>query len=71
MGKLKLPFYIILTKIDKISSSKLIENEKVIKDSLKQYWEHLPPFFYCSSKTKTGGLEILNCVEENINLFSI
>jgi len=66
LGESGIPFAIIFTKIDKISSSKLKENVEKYKVKLMETWEELPPIFTASSEHKIGKEEILNYIE-NIN----
>ena len=66
LGEEEIPFSIIFTKIDKISSSKLKENIEKYKTKLMETWEELPPIFITSSERKTGREELLNYIE-NIN----
>ena len=63
LGEAGIPFAIIFTKIDKISSSKLKENIEKYKAKLLETWEELPPIFITSSEHKTGREEILNYIE--------
>jgi len=63
LGEAGIPFAIIFTKIDKISSSKLKENIEKYKAKLLETWEELPSIFITSSERKTGREEILNYIE--------
>ncbi len=64
LGENGIPFSIIFTKIDKISSSKLNENIEKYKTKLQETWEELPPIFFTSSEHKKGRDEVLNYIEE-------
>jgi GTP-binding protein len=63
LGEDGIPFAIIFTKLDKISSSKLKENIEKYKAKLMETWEELPPIFITSSESKTGKEEILDYIE--------
>ncbi|MDR2621298.1 MAG: ribosome biogenesis GTP-binding protein YihA/YsxC [Dysgonamonadaceae bacterium] len=63
LGENGIPFAIIFTKIDKISSGKLKENIETYKAKLLETWEELPPVFTSSSERKSGKEEILNYIE--------
>jgi GTP-binding protein len=71
LGESGIPFVIIFTKIDKISSSKLKENTAKYKAKLLETWEELPPIFTTSSEYKTGKEEILNYIEDINNKLKI
>ncbi len=64
LGENGVPFSIVFTKSDKISSSKLTENVNIYKLKLQDSWEELPPMFYTSSEKRKGRDEILNYIEE-------
>jgi len=64
LGENGIPFSVIFTKIDKISSSKLKENIEKYKAKLLETWEELPPVFITSSERKTGREELLNYIED-------
>lgn len=66
MGINELPFYIILTKIDKISKSELNQNIFSIKNKLLEHWSKLPPIFTCSSSKKIGRKEILTSIKKTL-----
>jgi GTP-binding protein len=63
LGESEIPFVIVFTKIDKISSSKLKENTAKYTAKLLETWEELPPVFVTSSEHKMGKEEILNYIE--------
>ncbi len=68
LGENGIPFSIVFTKLDKLSSSagkKQIEN---YCNLLKEQWEELPPIFKSSSADGRGRIEILNYIEEMNNL---
>lgn len=64
LGSKKIPFVIIFTKTDKISSSEINrQKEKFSKELLKK-WESLPEMFMSSSKTSYGRDDILNYIDK-------
>jgi len=66
LGEKQIPFCMIFTKIDKLSSSALNKNIKAYKKEMLKIWEALPDIFMTSSEKKIGGVEILSFIE-NIN----
>lgn len=68
LGEAGIPFSIIFTKADKLSTTaaaKQIENNK---QELLEYWEELPPVFVSSSETKMGKEEILEHIDESLKI---
>ena len=68
MGERGIPFSVIMTKLDKLSSSELKKNKDVYHKRMLQDWEMLPPFFYTSASSKAGREEVLNYIEKCIAL---
>lgn len=66
LGQSSIPFSIVFTKADKLSSSKVAPTATAYMDKLKETWDELPPYFISSSETKRGRDEILDYIE-NIN----
>ena len=66
LGKKGIPFSIVLTKIDKLSSSALAKNLLKYQKKMLNTWQTLPPFYKTSATSKVGREEILN----NIELFN-
>lgn len=66
LGKNKIPFSLIFTKIDKLSISQVNEKIQNYQNILLQQWEELPPVFLTSSLKQLGRKELLQYVE-NIN----
>lgn len=66
LGQSSIPFSIVFTKADKLSSSKVAPAAAAYMDKLKETWDELPPYFISSSETKRGRDEILDYIE-NIN----
>lgn len=64
LGENGVPFAIVFTKLDKLSSSAAKKSIQVYCDQLLETWEALPPVFKTSSEDKRGRLELLNYIEE-------
>lgn len=61
-GEKQLPFSMVFTKIDKLSSSELQRNLAKYKKEMLKYWEALPPVFTTSSTSATGREHVLNYI---------
>jgi len=61
-GENGVPFSIVFTKADKISSARLKTNVEDYKAKLLESWEELPPVFVTSSEKKQGGEDILSYI---------
>lgn len=64
LGENQVPFAIVFTKLDKLSSNAA---KKLISDyceTLKEQWEELPPVFRTSSEDKRGRYELLDYIEQ-------
>ena len=66
LGENGVPFAIIFTKADKLTSGKLKDNINRYLKKLQDQWEELPPYFISSSENKLGRMDILDYIE-NIN----
>ena len=64
LGENSIPFSIIFTKSDKLSTSELAKNIDVFLNRMREQWEELPPHFISSSEKRVGRNEILNYIEE-------
>ncbi len=62
-GEKGVPFSMVFTKIDKLSSSALQKNLARYKKEMLKYWEELPPVFVTSSTSSFGREKILNYIE--------
>jgi GTP-binding protein len=63
-GEKQIPFSMIFTKVDKLSSSELQKNLAAYKKEMLKYWESLPPIFTTSSESKFGREKVLNYIDE-------
>ncbi|WP_321519179.1 ribosome biogenesis GTP-binding protein YihA/YsxC [uncultured Bacteroides sp.] len=66
LGESGIPFSIIFTKADKLTSGKLKDNINRYLRKLREEWEELPPYFITSAENKLGRMEVLDYIE-NIN----
>jgi GTP-binding protein len=62
-GEKGLPFSMVFTKIDKLSSSVLQKNLAKYKKEMLKYWEEMPPVFTSSSTSGFGREQLLNYIE--------
>ncbi|MBU2018798.1 MAG: ribosome biogenesis GTP-binding protein YihA/YsxC [Bacteroidetes bacterium] len=63
-GERGIPFSMVFTKIDKISSTVLQKNLAKYKREMLKYWEVMPPHFSTSSESSFGKEKILNYIGE-------
>ena len=66
LGENGVPFAIIFTKADKLTSGRLRMNINFYIKELKKQWEEIPPYFISSAEDRRGRSEILDYIE-NIN----
>jgi GTP-binding protein len=64
LGEHGIPFALIFTKADKLTSGKMKENVREYMKKLSEEWEELPPYFISSSEKRTGRNEILDYIDE-------
>ena len=64
LGEQGIPFAIIFTKADKLSSGKIQSHVQRFKNRLLETWESLPPTFVSSAETKKGKEDILQYIEQ-------
>lgn len=62
LGENQIPFSIVFTKIDKISSAALQKALLNYKKEMLKTWESMPQVFTSSASSKIGRLEILNYI---------
>lgn len=63
-GEKGLPFAMVFTKIDKLSSTALQKNLSKYKKEMLKFWEELPPVFSTSSESGFGKESLLNYIEQ-------
>ena len=61
-GEKQIPFSMVFTKIDKLSSSALQKNLAKYKKEMQKYWAELPPVFTTSSESAFGREKLLNYI---------
>lgn len=66
-GEKGLPFSMVFTKMDKLSSSQLQKNLAVYKKEMLKTWEALPPVFTTSSSSNFGREKLLGYMEDILN----
>lgn len=64
LGENGVPFCIVFTKLDKLSSSAAKASTAAYCAQLLEEWEELPPVFRTSSVDKRGRNEILDYIEQ-------
>lgn len=64
LGENEIPFSIVFTKLDKLSSNAAKKATAVYCSELLDKWEFLPPIFKTSSEDKRGRFELLDYIEE-------
>ena len=63
LGENGIPFSIIFTKLDKLSTTKGKDNLSAYQQKLLETWEELPPIFVTSSEKNKGREEVLDYIE--------
>jgi GTP-binding protein len=64
LGVSGIPFAIVFTKADKLSTGKVTQQVAAYKQVLSATWEELPPMFVTSAEKKQGKDELLDYVEQ-------
>jgi len=64
LGENSIPFCIVFTKLDKLSSSAAKKATASYCTQLLETWEELPPIFLTSSVDKRGKEQILDYIDE-------
>ena len=63
LGENSIPFSIVFTKADKLSSAKVKQNAQKYMNTLLDSWEELPPYFITSSEKRQGRDKLLNYID--------
>ena len=71
LGMSQIPFCIVFTKTDKISSVELQKNIAQYKRTLLKTWEEFPQYFETSAETGKGKEEVLKFIEDTIKEFPL
>ena len=69
LGENRIPFIMIFTKLDKLSSSDVRKNITSYKKKMLNKWESLPKSFNTSSETGHGRDFVLDFIDETNRLF--
>jgi GTP-binding protein len=69
-GENEIPFSIIYTKSDKVSSAEKLKNIQQIENKLLETWEELPPSFITSSEDRIGREELLEYMGSILSQYS-
>jgi GTP-binding protein len=64
LGEEGVPFSIVFTKLDKISSSILNKNMSIYKKEMLKSWEAMPKTFMTSAETGLGRKEIIDYIDQ-------
>lgn len=64
LGTKGIPFVMVFTKRDKLSSSASNKNLTVYKKEMLKTWEALPPIVLTSATTKLGREEVLKIIDD-------
>ena len=64
LGENGIPFVMVFTKVDKLSSSQRSKAMKAYQKEMLKTWEEMPMTFDTSSETGLGRQELLNFIEE-------
>ena len=64
LGQNQIPFVIIFTKMDKLSSSQLNKNITKYKTEMLKTWEDIPQTFRSSAESGLGKIEILKFIQQ-------
>ena len=67
LGANGVPFSIVFTKADKLSTLRLKTNTETYKKKLLEEWEELPPILITSSSAAEGRTELLDYIEQIMN----
>lgn len=62
LGQSSIPFAIIFTKADKLSTQKVNQQVEAYKQVLLETWEELPPYFVTSAEKRLGREEVLDYI---------
>ena len=64
LGENAIPFVMVFTKADKLTSSAMSKNLTSYKKEMLKTWEFLPQIFISSASSKMGREDILNFIEK-------
>lgn len=64
LGLSGVPFSIVFTKADKLSSQKVAQNVEAYRQKLLETWEEMPPYFVTSAEKGQGRDELLQYIDD-------
>jgi len=64
LGMSSVPFAILFTKADKLSTMKVKANVEAYKQKMLEQWEEMPPYFVTSAEKGNGREEVLDYIEQ-------
>ena len=64
LGQSGIPFSIVFTKADKLTTNKANANVEAYKKKMLETWEEMPPYFVTSSEKRTGRDDVLDYIEK-------
>lgn len=64
LGQSSIPFSIVYTKADKLSTLKVRNNVAVYEQKMLETWEEMPPSFITSAEKKQGRDEVLDYIAQ-------
>ncbi|NPA45893.1 MAG: YihA family ribosome biogenesis GTP-binding protein [Chlorobi bacterium] len=70
LGRNQIPFSIVFTKADKLSSNELSKNIKNYQREMLKHWSSMPPYFVTSSQSRLGRKALLDYIESLNNMVS-
>lgn len=68
-GLKEIPFVMLFTKADKLSSSQLGKNQRNYRKEMMKTWAELPPHVVTSSTSNLGKEEVLSIIEKTNPVF--
>jgi GTP-binding protein len=66
LGEKGLPFVLVFTKTDKISTVQVDKNVAAFKREMSKTWDDIPPIFKTSAVENKGRTEILEFIEKTL-----
>jgi GTP-binding protein len=69
LGEARIPFVIVYTKTDKLSTEEYEKNTQAFKDALSETWNDLPMQFPSSAKTSSGRDNIIKYIEQLVKQY--
>lgn len=64
LGMSSVPFSIVFTKADKLTSAKVRANVEAYKKKMMETWEEMPPHFVTSAESREGRDDMLGYIEQ-------